>query len=118
MLAKRSSFGDFTPGNGRTRCKAKAKTTGARCRCDAIGGTTRCKAHGGIAYAMRKLRQERGAKAQRRRPDYHARRALFAVSLESPEGFVSEAVGIERGKQIEKFKNLNDCVGLSKKDER
>jgi len=115
MLAKRTAFGDFSPGSGRRQCSAIAKMTGERCRKDAIGGTTRCKSHGGVVYALRKLRQERGAKAQRRDPDHHARQSLFAVSLEEPEGFVSDAIGIERGKQIEEFKNLNDCIGLSKK---
>src|SRR4029077_6281911 len=103
MLAKRTAFGDFSPGSGRTRCTAIAKMTGERCWKDAIGGTTRCKSHGGIAYAMRKVRHDRGAEAQRRDPDHHARQTLFEDSLEEPGGFEAEAVVIERGKQIEKL---------------
>jgi hypothetical protein len=65
---------------------------------------------------MRALRARIGAKAQLRSPSSHARRALFAASLdEEPEGFQSDAIGVERGRQIEAFKNKRNLVGLSKK---
>ena len=117
MLAKRTAFGDFSPGSGRRQCSAIAKTTGARCRKDCIGGTTRCKSHGGIRYAMRKLRQKYGAKAQMRAPNHLGRRILFAAGLKTPDGFESDAIGIERGKQAEVFQNVKDVVGLSKRNE-
>lgn len=56
MLARRSSFGDFRAGTGRSQCEAKAKSTGVRCRKDCIGGTARCKSHGGITAALAKAR--------------------------------------------------------------
>jgi hypothetical protein len=58
MVAKRSSFGDFTPGNGRTRCVATSKQSGERCKRDAIGGEIRCRTHGGIGPAIRKARRD------------------------------------------------------------
>ncbi len=58
MLAKRTSFGDFSPGSGRVRCSAMSKQSGKRCRKDAIGGELRCKTHGGIGPAIRKARRD------------------------------------------------------------
>jgi hypothetical protein len=46
-LAKRTSFGDFTPGSGRRQCVSVAKGTGERCRKDCVAGRERCHMHGG-----------------------------------------------------------------------
>src|SRR5262245_3252426 len=51
MLRKRTSFGDFTPGNGRVQCSASTRA-GERCRNDALHGATRCRVHGGARWAM------------------------------------------------------------------
>lgn len=107
FLAKRSSGGDFTPGNGRRQCVAIAKRTGERCRCTAIGGVTRCRAHRGLIAAVKKLKRLYGDKVRRTTPLRTARRALFQAGLESPKGFKSNAQGVERGRQIEAFKNRN-----------
>lgn len=104
MLARRSSFGDFTPGNGRTQCGAIAKSTGLRCRKDAIGGTARCEAHKGIAAAMAKARA-RGERLVRATRNYPARAMLYVAGLDEPEGFRSDAKGVERGRLVEAFKN-------------
>ncbi len=44
----RTPFGCFTEGDGRTQCESVARSTGERCRCNAVKGTTRCKVHGGM----------------------------------------------------------------------
>jgi len=41
------------------KCKAKAKTTGKRCRRDAIAGGTVCRVHGGAASQVRRKATER-----------------------------------------------------------
>jgi hypothetical protein len=48
MLAKRTKFGDFSPGSGRRQCIAIARSTGQRCRRDAVQGSQRCRSHGGV----------------------------------------------------------------------
>ena len=59
MLDRRTSFGDFSEGSGRTQCAAIARTTtGARCRHDAIGGQRFCKQHGGINGALATARAQ------------------------------------------------------------
>jgi len=55
---RRSSFGDFSEGSGRFQCEATAGSTGTRCRKDCIGGTARCKTHGGITAALAKARHK------------------------------------------------------------
>ena len=109
MLAKRSSFSDFTPGNGRKQCIAIVKSTGARCRKDAIGGTIRCQSHRGIREARRMLR-EQGVSHVRVSPNFIARHSLFTVSLDEPEGFACDEIGIPRGRAIEAFKNKRGIV--------
>ena len=58
MLARRSSFGDFSEGTGRRQCAAMSRQSGKRCRKDAVGGTNRCKTHGGVSWAVRKAMSE------------------------------------------------------------
>lgn len=47
MLAKRTSFGDFSEGSGRRQCKATARKTGMRCGGTAINGSDYCWRHRG-----------------------------------------------------------------------
>lgn len=116
MLARRTSFGDFSEGSGRVQCGAIAKMTGKRCRKDAIGGTARCKSHKGIAAAMAKAR----AKGERpiRANASAARMMLFAAGMDAPEGFKSEALGVEKGREIEALKNAQTFRIVSKNDDR
>ena len=58
MLARRSSFGDFSEGTGRRQCVAMSRQAGRRCRKDAIGGELRCKTHGGVSPAVRNAMRE------------------------------------------------------------
>ena len=85
MLARRSSFGDFTPGNGRVQCEALAKRTGLQCRKDSIGGQRRCKSHGGIngALATARAKGERLVLASERGLVEAMR---FRARLDSPDG--------------------------------
>ena len=53
MLAKRTSFGDFSEGTGRRQCVALSKRSGERCRRDAVGGELRCRTHWGVSPAVR-----------------------------------------------------------------
>ena len=64
MVARRSSFGDFSEGTGRRQCVALSKRSGERCRCDAIGGELRCKTHGGVSPAVRNAMREAKLKGQ------------------------------------------------------
>ena len=117
MLAKRSSFGDFTPGNGRRQCVAIAKATGERCRQDAVGHAKRCKAHKGIQEARQALRRK-GERVVRSTLDYVARDMLFKASFETPEGFACEAIGVPRGRLVEAYKNKRGALGVSQQSER
>ena len=42
---------------------------------------------------------------------------LFTVSLEEPEGFKSDALGVERGREIEAFKNAQTFKVVKKNDD-
>jgi hypothetical protein len=57
MLARRSSFGDFSEGTGRRQCAAMSRQSGERCRRDAIGGEARCRTHGGVSPAVRNAKR-------------------------------------------------------------
>ena len=115
MRARRSSFGDFSEGSGRVQCGAIAKMTGERCRKDAIGGTARCKAHKGIAAALAKAwaRGERPIRANASA----ARMMLFSSGLDAPEGFKSEASGVQKGREVEAFKNAQSFRIVKKNDD-
>ena len=116
MLARRTSFGDFSEGSGRVQCGAIAKGAGRRCKRDAIGGTARCKAHGGITAALAKARHkgERPIVAN----SSAARKMLFAAGLDTPEGFVCDgSIGIEKGRKVEAYKNALTVRIVSKNDD-
>ena len=116
MLARRTSFGDFSEGSGRVQCGAIAKHTGKRCRCDAIGGTARCRKHGGIAAAMAKA-WARGERPIRAKANV-ARAMLFTASLDTPEGYVCDgSIGIEKGRKIEAFKTAQTLKVVSENDD-
>lgn len=95
LLAKRTSFGDFSPGSGRVQCEAVSKSTGERCRRDAVQGVSTCRAHKGVGGAMTKLRASR-PDARSAANGGAARKALAQIALDSaPEG--AENLSSDRG---------------------
>jgi hypothetical protein len=107
FVAKRTAFGDFSPGSGRRQCVSIAKHTGERCRRDAVQGANQCRTHKGISPALYKLRQERGPHVQRLDTGATARRALCAIAFDAaPDGFSGEAPNATaRGRLYEAFRN-------------
>jgi hypothetical protein len=104
---KRSAWGDFTPGNGRTQCKALARSTGKRCGHDALQGATACRVHGGFAMAYRRQREALDAtgKATATRNALRApRRALARIGATVsalPDGSPVPVSPVERGRAWE-----------------
>jgi hypothetical protein len=84
MLAKRTNFGVFVEGDGRTQCASIAKATGVRCMANAIRGAAHCKRHGGIAGALKKAKA-RGEKITRNSPDYAVKAMRFKARLSEGE---------------------------------
>jgi len=88
MKAKRTAFGDFSPGTGRRQCVSISKGSGERCRRDAVQGADQCKTHKGISIALRRLRRDLGPHVQRVDRGAMAKRALCSIAFgEAPEGF-------------------------------
>lgn len=92
-IARRTSFGDFSPGSGRVQCRCIARSTGERCRCDAVQGVTACRSHGGLAGAVTTAKRrdptfKRAASdtATRRMVGAIARAAIAAGEPTDPEG--------------------------------
>lgn len=56
----RTPFGQFVDGDGRTQCKAVARSTGLRCRQNAIQGAECCQFHGGLRYLERRIAKAGG----------------------------------------------------------
>jgi len=94
MMARRTSFGDFSEGSGRRQCVAIVKRTGERCRKDAVQGAERCASHRGKAHALIRARA-RGEEVIPVTPGATARRLLAALALDPPEG--AEGITSERG---------------------
>ena len=107
FVARRTAFGDFSPGSGRRQCVSIAKHSGERCRRDAVQGAAQCRVHKGISPALAKLRRERGAHVQRLDISATARRALCAIAFDAaPEGFSGKACGATaRGRLYEAYRN-------------
>jgi hypothetical protein len=57
-LARRTSFSDFSEGSGRRQCTCIARSTGERCRRDAVGGVASCPSHRGLAHAVTKAKRD------------------------------------------------------------
>jgi hypothetical protein len=95
----RSRFGDGHP--NRRQCVAKAKSTGQRCRCDALRFASCCRLHGGHQLAYRAIGST-VSKAALRKP----RVALAAIgSGPMPEGLPVALSPVDRGKLIEAWRN-------------
>jgi len=77
--ARRTSFGDFSPGSGRTQCRCIARSTGLRCRQDAVQGVTACRSHGGTAGAVT-WAKKRDPRFRRAASGTAARRILAEVA--------------------------------------
>lgn len=105
MRAKRTSFGDRTPGNGRRQCTATAKSTGKQCLRDPVCHAPTCRSHGGVGIALLKLQRLHGPKIRRAASNAQARATLFRAGMNPPKGFTSDAKGLERGRQAEAFRN-------------
>ena len=60
LVKVRTPFGVFTPGDGRTQCKVKARSTGRRCRQNAVQGSQCCKVHGGLRYLDKRIKEQGG----------------------------------------------------------
>jgi hypothetical protein len=106
-IAGRSTWGAFEPGNGRTQCKAVARSTGKRCGLDALQGATACRVHGGYGLAYRRQREAldrvarpmvtlSGARSPRR-----ALAAIGATVSASPDGRPLPLSPVERGRMVE-----------------
>jgi hypothetical protein len=79
-LARRTPFGDFSEGSGRRQCRCIARSTGERCRRDAVQGVTACQSHGGLAGAITTARK-RDPAFRRASNTTAAREALAAMAL-------------------------------------
>jgi hypothetical protein len=79
-LARRTSFGDFSEGSGRRQCRCIARSTGERCRADAVATTTACRIHGGLAAAVMMARK-RDPSFRRAANNSAAREALAIEAL-------------------------------------
>jgi hypothetical protein len=86
MLARRTAFGDFSPGSGRRQCVSIAKSTGERCKRDAVNGADHCRTHRGVRTALARLKRRLGDKAQRVDNGAQARRALCAIVFQGAPG--------------------------------
>lgn len=62
----RTSFGVFTPGDGRTQCKAIARKTGVRCMCNAVQGAKVCRAHQGMHNLKARIKALGGPQVSKR----------------------------------------------------
>ena len=88
MKAKRTAFGDFSPGTGRRQCVSISKGSGERCRRDAVQGADQCLTHKGISPALLRLRRERGDCVQRVSTGHLVRAALCKIAFSPPpDGF-------------------------------
>ena len=65
MRAKRTFFGDRTPGNGRRQCTATAKSTGKQCRRDAVCHAPTCRVSRRRRNRPLKLQRIHGPKFRR-----------------------------------------------------
>lgn len=88
-LARRTSFSDFSPGSGRCQCRAIARSTGERCRRDAVQGVSCCASHRGLAVAVR-IARKRNPKIRLVNATA-TRRALAAVAFAARDTAESEA---------------------------
>lgn len=107
MLARRSSFGDFSPANGRRQCEATARSTGARCHNDCVRFASTCRVHKGIraAYAKAKAFDSRVVRSK----PAPSRRALAALGFgHAPDGLDMAGIDVgpmRRGALFEAFRN-------------
>jgi hypothetical protein len=104
-----SRFGDGHP--SRVRCKAIARTTGERCRRDALQGAVCCQAHGGHRQAYKNapagfISSVKGKSA--------VRKALAKLSTieRFPVGVPYPDTPVKRGKAIETARNRQ--LGLTR----
>jgi hypothetical protein len=88
--ARRTSFSDFSPGSGRTQCRCIARSTGERCRHDAVQGVTACRTHGGTAGAV--------TRAKHREPRF--RRAASGTVARATLARIAIAAGIMSGEGL------------------
>jgi hypothetical protein len=98
-----SRFGDGHP--NRRQCVAIARSTGQRCRCDALQGASHCQKHGGHRQAARASGVDVTQATLRR-----ARKVLAAIgSGDAPPGFPPDVAlplsPVERGKAYEAWRN-------------
>lgn len=106
-IAGRSTWGAFEPGNGRTQCKAVARSTGKRCGLDALQGATACRCHGGYALAHRRQREALDRVARPMvstawlRSPRKALAALGATVSTMLDGSPVPASPVERGRAVE-----------------
>jgi hypothetical protein len=98
-----SRYGDGAP--SRRQCTAIARSTGERCRNDAMQGAPRCRMHGGHALAYRAAGVDVSS-ATVRKP----RKALAALGAGAmPDGFPLDVAlpvsPVERGRLYEAWQN-------------
>lgn len=108
FLARRSAFGDFSPGSGRRQCRAIAKSTGEQCRCDAVQGAFVCRKHRGIASAFVNAKRK-DSRIQRSNNVGESRRTLASLAfMDTPEGLKVERIDtqtVARGRLFEAWRN-------------
>ena len=96
-----SRFGDGHP--NRRQCTTTARSTGQRCRCDAMQGSTRCRAHGGHVGAYRSALREMGPRMISTVPSRSIARKMLA-RIAATEPFPPDAEWhpspVERGRVI------------------
>lgn len=110
-----SRFGDGHP--NRRQCQAVARSTGQRCRKDAMQGATTCASHGGHRAAYQNA--PAGFYASRRGiSTVRMGLAELAATERYPPGVAWSASPVERGKRIEAARNwrLGLTVERSEKD--
>ena len=108
-----SRFGDGHP--NRRQCTASARSTGRRCRCDAVQGSSRCAKHGGHATAYRKARERYGHKfVSLTSGKSAARKTLAKLSTVEPypKGVPWLASPVDRGMVIEASLNRELARGV------
>lgn len=107
FMVARSTFGDFSEGSGRRQCKSVARSTGERCRRDAVQGCERCGTHGGLTTIGKRLAKLGYSAAT---PNRRIRRRLADLGAgEPPQGFPEASLAhlspLRRGQLFEAFEN-------------
>ena len=96
----RSSWTDFSEGSGRFQCIAVARSTGARCRCNAVRHARTCKVHGGMRNLAAKIAKEGPIVAKRSKPCRAVARqydVACAFALDDPSDSGIQTPKIEKG---------------------